>query len=44
MMRELQLQFISDSVTVRWLRILNIVEREQRFTLIDLSKRLNVSQ
>ncbi|MGM7317092.1 helix-turn-helix domain-containing protein [Enterococcus casseliflavus] len=43
-MRELQLQFVSNPVTVRWLRVLNVVEREQQFNIVDLSKQLNVSQ
>lgn len=43
-MRELQLKFISNPVTVRWLRVLNVIEREQQFTIVNLSKRLNVSQ
>lgn len=43
-MRELQLQFVSNPVTVRWLRVLNVIEREQQFTIVNLSKRLTVSQ
>lgn len=43
-MRELQLQFVSNPVTGRWLRVLNVIEREQQFNISDLSKRLNVSQ
>lgn len=43
-MRELQLKFISSAVTVRWLRILNVIEQEQNFTIINLSERLEVSQ
>ena len=43
-MRELQLKFISNPVTVRWLRVLNVIEREQQFTIVNLSKRLTVSQ
>lgn len=44
MVRELQLQFISNPVTVRWLRVLAIIEREEQFTLGALSERLTVSQ
>lgn len=43
-MRELQLQFVSNPVTVRWLRVLSIIEREEQFTLGALSERLKVSQ
>lgn len=43
-MRELQLQFVSNPVTVRWLRVLNVIEREQQFTIVNLSKELKVSQ
>lgn len=42
-MRELQLKFINNAVTVRWLRILNIIEREESFTIGRLSEVLNVS-
>ena len=43
-MRELQLQFVSNPVTVRWLRVLNVIEREQQFSIVNLSKKLKVSQ
>lgn len=43
-MRELQLKFICNAVTARWLRVLNIIEREQTFTITNISERLEVSQ
>ncbi|TPR55093.1 helix-turn-helix domain-containing protein [Enterococcus sp. OL5] len=43
-MRELQLKFISNTVTARWFQILNVIEREQTFTIVNLSERLEVSQ
>lgn len=42
-MREFQLKFISNTVTVRWFRILNMIEREESFTIGLLSEILNVS-
>lgn len=43
-MRELQLKFISNTVIARWFRILNVIEREQTFTIVKLSEQLEVSQ
>lgn len=43
-MRELQIKFVSNPVTVRWLRILNFIEREESFTIVKLSEILKVSQ
>lgn len=42
-MRQLQLDFMTNALTIRWLRILNIIEQEPVFTLVDLSERLAVS-
>ncbi|MDB7100564.1 MULTISPECIES: helix-turn-helix domain-containing protein [Enterococcus] len=43
-MREFQIGFITNPVTVRWVRILNLIEREHAFTLIHLSEQLNITQ
>lgn len=43
-MRELQLSFITNAETRRWMRILSIIEREHHFTIVALSERLMISQ
>lgn len=43
-MRQLQMDFVMNSMTSRWLRILNTIEKEPTFTLVSLSERLAVSQ
>jgi len=43
-MRQLQLDFVMNSMISRWLRILNIIEKEPTFTLVSLAERLTVSQ
>ncbi|GEB28748.1 transcriptional regulator [Enterococcus casseliflavus] len=43
-MRQLQLEFVMNSTINRWIQILNIIEKEQNFTLGDLSDILLVSQ
>lgn len=42
-MRQLQLDFMTNALTIRWLQILNIIEKEPTFTLVDLAERLSVS-
>lgn len=43
-MRELQMEFVSNPVTARWMRILTIIERKQSFTIVDLSNTLITTQ
>ncbi|MFW8667094.1 helix-turn-helix domain-containing protein [Enterococcus entomosocium] len=43
-MRELQIAFITNSEVRRIMRILSILEREQQFTIVELSERLGISQ
>ncbi|MDY4308094.1 helix-turn-helix domain-containing protein [Enterococcus mundtii] len=43
-MRQLQLDFMVNSMSTRWIQILNNIEKEPNFTLVALSKRLSVSQ
>lgn len=43
-MQDLQIGLMINSMNKRWFRILNIIEREQNFTMVDLSFRFNVSQ
>ncbi|GEB30332.1 transcriptional regulator [Enterococcus casseliflavus] len=43
-MRQLQQNFMMNSMSARWIRILNSVEKEPNFTLASLSESLNVSQ
>lgn len=43
-MRELQIAFITNPVTRRWMRILKIIEREETFTTTSLAQRLGISQ
>lgn len=42
-MRQLQLDFMTNALTIRWLRILTIIEKEPTFILVDLAERLSVS-
>lgn len=43
-MRELQLKFVTNTITERQLRILDIIEKEHLFTINNLSKELNISK
>ncbi|MUN75742.1 HTH domain-containing protein, partial [Enterococcus casseliflavus] len=43
-MRELQISFITNAETRRWMRILSIIEREHHFKIVALSERLMISQ
>ena len=43
-MRELQIAFITNAEVRRIMRILTILEREQQFTIVELSERLAISQ
>ncbi|OTO08378.1 hypothetical protein A5882_003850 [Enterococcus sp. 4E1_DIV0656] len=43
-MRELQLNFISNQTTIRWFKLINIVERNRVFTIGELADELKVSQ
>ncbi|NBA63741.1 helix-turn-helix domain-containing protein [Enterococcus mundtii] len=43
-MRELQMVFITNPEIKRWMQILNVIEREQRFTVVELAERLAISQ
>lgn len=43
-MRELQIAFITNAEIRRTMRILTILEREQQFTIVELSERLTISQ
>lgn len=43
-MRQLQMDFITNPVSARWIQILNIIEQKPSFTLMKLSERLGVSQ
>lgn len=43
-MRQLQLDFMMNSMNTRWIRILNHIEKEPSFTLVALSEILTVSQ
>ena len=43
-MRQLQLDFMMNSMNTRWIRILNHIEKEPSFTLAALSEILAVSQ
>ncbi|MFR0814141.1 MAG: HTH domain-containing protein [Enterococcus casseliflavus] len=43
-MRELQISFITNAETRRWMRVLSIIEREHQFTIVALSDRLMISQ
>jgi len=42
--RELQIAFITNAEIRRTMRILTILEREQQFTIVELSERLTISQ
>ena len=43
-MRELQLKFITNTITERWMRILNVIEQQNMFTIVGLSQQLGVSK
>ena len=43
-MRELQLQFVGHQSVMRWLRLLNTIERERAFTVVSLTEISDVSQ
>lgn len=43
-MREFHIKFISNAMTARWFRIMNIIETDQTFTIVKLSNALEVSQ
>lgn len=43
-MRDLQLEFVCNPVTARWLRILNSIERVESFTIVKLSEEMKVTQ
>jgi len=43
-MRELQLKFITNTITERWMRILNVIEQQNIFTIVGLSQQLGVSK
>lgn len=43
-MRELQLNFILNKTTVRWLKILNQFERERTCSIVSLAEKLDVTQ
>lgn len=43
-MRDLQIEFITNSGTKRWVRILSFIEREQSFKVVALADHLGISQ
>lgn len=43
-MRDLQLKFITNTITERWMRILNVIEQQNMFTIVGLSQQLGVSK
>lgn len=43
-MRELQIEFISNPTTARWMRVLNFIERKQEFTVVELSECFDISR
>lgn len=43
-MRELQIEFISNPATARWMRILNLIEKTHEFTIVEISDLLNISK
>ena len=43
-MRELQLKFITNTITERWMRILNVIEQQNMFTIVGLSQQLVISK
>ncbi|MBO0462377.1 helix-turn-helix domain-containing protein [Enterococcus sp. DIV1298c] len=42
-MRDLQIKFITNTVTRRWMRILSVIEQEKKFTIAGLAERVDTS-